>query len=292
MSYFKEKLMNVVSTLKSVASLFGPPMNPDDMTEPDDNLAKIAIPVFDVIRKYFRAQVDGLENVPEGKALLVGNHNAGITFLEPFFLGADWYKHTNGRDALRPLGHDAMVEMPLVGNLLIKLGAIRASHEAADKAFKAGHKVVVFPGGNFEAFRPYKDRYKVDFGGKKGWIKLALRHQVPIVPVLSIGGHETFFVLHRGEKIAEVTGVKKHLRSESFPIFVGLPWGIGLGPIFHLPLPSKCRVVVGRPIPLNGYKPEDANDSAKVQAIYDQVHGTLQAMMTEHAAKRRFPVLG
>jgi 1-acyl-sn-glycerol-3-phosphate acyltransferase len=282
----------MLDTLKSVVTLFGRPMDPDTVQEPDAPLMRLAVHALAPLAKYFRMEVKGLDNMPEGKALVVGNHNAGITFLEPMFLGAEWYKRTGGRDDLYFLAHDAMVALPVVGNLLMKLGSIRASHQTARRAFEMGRKVVVFPGGNYEAFRPFSQRYQVDFGGKKGFVKLAIRNQVPIVPLLSIGGHETFFVLHRGKWLAEALGVKKYLRSESFPIFLGLPWGIGIGPIFHLPLPAKCLVEVGESIPITGYAPEDVNDPAKLQALYDQVEGAVQAMMDRRAADRKVPLLG
>ena len=81
---------------------------------PSARLLKLAVPALDLLSRYFRAEVLGLENVPERPALLVGNHNAGITFLEPMFLGRAWLRATGGRDPLYFLGHDVMVSMPLV----------------------------------------------------------------------------------------------------------------------------------------------------------------------------------
>jgi 1-acyl-sn-glycerol-3-phosphate acyltransferase len=282
----------MLAEAKAIAGLFGPRLDPDRVGDPDFDLVRMAEPVIDLMKKYFRAEVLGIENMPRGKALLVGNHNAGITFFEPFFLGMEWYRYTGGQDYLYFLGHDAMVALPLVGNMLLKLGVIRAGHATANRALESGKKVAVFPGGNYEAFRPYKERYKIDFGGKTGFVKLALRHRVPIVPILSIGGHETFFVLARGEKLAELTGVKRFLRSESFPIFLGLPWIIGMGPIFHLPLPAKLTVEVGTPISLDQYKPEDAENKEITSEIARSVQDTLQQMMDRRASERTFPVLG
>jgi 1-acyl-sn-glycerol-3-phosphate acyltransferase len=279
-------------TLKAVKGVFGPRMDPDAVIEPDQELARVAVSVIQILKKYFRAEVSGLENIPEGKALLVCNHNAGITSMDGFFLGAEWHRKTDGKDPLYFLAHDMMVALPVVGNMLLKLGSIRASHETAAKAFGLGRKVAVFPGGNYEAFRPFSQRYQIDLGGKKGFLKLALRHNVPIVPVVSIGGHETFFVLHRGERIARLTGVRKYLRSESFPIFIGLPWGVGFGPIFHLPLPAKHKMEVGEPITLDAYSPEDADRPDKLEELYKLVEGRMQDMMDRLASERRFPVIG
>lgn len=282
----------MLESIRSVAGIFGPRLDPDELREPDLHLVNLTRSFVSILRKYFRADILGLDRMPAGKALVVGNHNGGITFFEPFFLGDAWHERTAGREPLYFLGHDAMVALPAVGNMLIKLGVVRASHGCADRAFSGGHKVVVFPGGNFEAFRPFKDRYRIDFGGKTGFAKLAIRNQVPVVPFCCIGGHETFFVLYRGEKIAELTGVRKYLRSESFPIFLGLPWGIGIGPIFHLPLPAKIVMEIGEPIPIDDYPPETADDPEKVQQLAVEVERTLQGMMDVHAKQRAWPILG
>ncbi len=282
----------MLERLGALSGVFGPRMDPDTVGDPDMELASLAVPFIDMLGKVFRAEVRGIERIPSGKALLVCNHNAGITSMDGFFLGAAWHNRTGGSDPLYFLAHDVMVSLPVVGNLLLKLGSIRASHETAARAFERNRKVVVFPGGNYEAFRPYRERYRVDLGGKKGFLKLALVHGVPIVPVVSVGGHETFFVLHRGERIAQVTGVKKYLRSESFPIFLGLPWGIGVGPVFHLPLPAKHTTQVGEPIVLEGYSADDIGKPERLQELYDLVQGRMQELMDRLAGERRFPVLG
>ena len=258
----------------------------DEVSEVSPDMVDMMRPVVTGLKKYFRGEVTGLENYPSEKALLVGNHNAGITFFEPFIMALELYDKFPD-DPIFFLTHDAMIAIPLLKNVLLKVGCIRASRETTKKALSMGHKVVVYPGGNYEAFRTYKERNIVDFGGKKGFIKIALEENVPIVPVANVGGHETFFVLSSGHKLAEKIGVKKYLRSESFPIFLGLPWGIGLGPIFHLPLPTKLRIHFGEPISLEEYSAEDANDPEKLQEIYDIVIGKIQAIYDELSANRK-----
>jgi 1-acyl-sn-glycerol-3-phosphate acyltransferase len=254
----------------------------------DTALIEKFIPIGHVIRRYLRGRVLGIGNIPAGPALLVGNHNAGITFLEPVLLGLAWHEHKQGEDGFYYLAHDALMSMPGLGALLAKGGAVRANHRNADAVFEAGRKVAVWPGGNYEAFRPWRERHRVDFGGHRGFARLALRNRVPIVPVMSLGGHEAYFVLSRGERIAKWTGIKDRFRSESFPIFLGLPWGIGVGPLFHLPLPVRTMVEVGAPIPVEGY-PEGADgDEAMVQGLYELVEQTLQAMMDRQLSLRRW----
>ena len=245
------------------------------------------VPIGHVIRRYLRGNVFGIHNIPDGPALLVGNHNAGITFLEPVLLGLAWHKHKQGRDGFYYLAHDSLMAIPGLGPLLAKGGAVRASHASAEAVFAQGRKVAVWPGGNYEAFRPWRERHRVDFGGHKGFLRLAIRSGVPIVPVLSLGGHEAYFVLSRGQRLAEWMGIKKRFRSESFPVFLGLPWGVGIGPLFHLPLPVRTLVEVGEPIPVHAHPPDAAEDDAVISELYELVVETLQAMMDRQLALRR-----
>lgn len=266
-----------------VKELISNPPSPDNVAEINPAIRDMMVPVVTALKKYFRAEVTGVENYPREKALLVGNHNAGITFFEPFIMALELFNHYPG-DPVYFLTHDIMVSLPVLKNVMLKTGSIRASHESTHKALQKGYKVAVYPGGNYEAFRPYSQRNRVDFGGKKGFIKLALKEKVPILPVCNVGGHETFFVLTAGHKLAEITGVKKYLRSESFPVFIGLPWIIGVGPIFHFPLPAKIRVHIGKPISLDNYNEEDANNPEALQEIYDTVISTIQGMHDELTA--------
>jgi len=278
----KVKRVSAMESLKALLEVFGPQLDPDNVDNLDQRIASWAIPAYGVIQRYFRAEVLGLEKIPSGKAILVGNHNSGITFLEPIILGREWHRFNGGPDDLRFLVHDAMVAIPVLGNLLMKSGAVRASREAVSRAFEAGRKILVFPGGNYEAYRPWTDRHKIVFNGHKGFVRMALRHGTPQVPVMNLGGHNTFMVLWRGEPLAKLIRVDKLLRSESFPLFLGLPWGVGFGPIFHFPLPAKMTIQVGEPIPVDMYGPEDEQNEQVVQELYGRVVSSLQAMMDRH----------
>lgn len=243
-------------------------------------------------RAYFRQEVEGIEGVPAGPALLVGNHNAGSSFLELFGMGARWYLERGTGEPLYGLAHDVIVRLPWLRRLLVRVGALRASHANAQRVLAEGAKVVVFPGGNAEAFRPFSRRHQIDFAGHQGFVRLALRAQVPIVPVVFIGGHETFYVLRDGRRLVRWLGLKRLVRMDTFPLILSVPWGLTLGPMFHLPLPAKCTVRFLPAISVASHPPEAADDPSVVGALYDQVVGDMQAAMDELAAKRRFPVLG
>jgi 1-acyl-sn-glycerol-3-phosphate acyltransferase len=269
------------------------PVDPDDIGGLEPELIRTLSPTINALaRLYFRMEIEGIDRVPRGGTLIVGNHNSGITFLEPIGVGARWYLERGVADTLHFLVHDAMVALPLLRNFLMSTGCVRASHKNATRLLSRGKKVVVFPGGNLEAFRPFRDRYKITFGGKKGFIRLALRQRVSITPMVLVGGHETFYVLSDGRALARLLRLKKLVRSETCAIFMGLPWGVGVGPIFHFPLPAKSHIRFLDPILLNGYGPADAENPHAVEEIYQRVTSTMQTAVDEISRGRKYPVLG
>jgi len=279
--------------LEQIMSLLKVDLSADTLDNIDmDFIRMIKTPLKSIFRTYFRYTVKGLENIPSGPAIIAGNHNAGITFLEPMMMAAEYYETLGYDDPLYYLAHDAMVAIPIVKNFLIKCGCVRASYENSYRILDNGRKVVVFPGGNYEAFRTFKDRYRVDFGGHKGFAKLAVSKGVPIVPLLSVGGHETFIVLYRGENLAKILKTDKILRSKSFPISLALPWIISVGPIFHLPLPARCEIEILPPIFPKDILNDSMSENEKIDRIYNELTSRLQEKMDEYKSRRRFPVIG
>jgi len=260
----------------------------DDLDAVDTELLSDFVPLLDLFgRVYYRLEVEGLSLPPQGPALVVINHNSGISFAELLGFGARWYLQRGYEDILHGLAHDAMLRIPYLKNFLMHGGGVRASHENADRILARGRKILVAPGGNLEAFRPHRDRNRIRFGGRTGFLKVALRHKAPIVPAVFIGGHDTFFVLSDGRFIVDALGLHKRFRLDTFPLFLGLPWGLAVGPIFHLPLPVRCRVRVLAPISLETYSPDDADDPLVLRRLYDEVTGRMQAALDELAAEGR-----
>lgn len=270
------------------------PADPDSADSIDPEFIETFAPFLDELigKSYLRMEIEGLDGVPAGPALVVGNHNAGITFIEPIALGAHWYVRRGTGDLIQWLVHDAMLMFPGLSTFLVKSGCVRASHALSDEVLARGRKLAVFPGGNLEAFRPYRKRHEVVFGGRKGFLKVALRHSLPIVPVVFVGGHESFFVLWDGKPLARPLGLKRFLRADTCPIFLGLPWGIAVGPTFHLHLPTKSNVRLLDPIETQAYGPQGADDPGLLDELYTRVTGAMQAAMQELGERRRFPVIG
>src|SRR5256886_6123294 len=176
-----------------------------DLDERDPDYIRDTLPGMWLLASfYFRADVKGLENIPaEGPVLLVGNHSGGNMTPDTvvFTLGFNTYFGVERR--FYQLAHNLVLALPGLGRLR-RFGTVAASHENAHKALDSGAALLVYPGGDFEVHRPSWDANKVDFGGRKGYIRLALEKDVPIVPVVAIGGQETALFLSRGDRLARL----------------------------------------------------------------------------------------
>lgn len=257
---------------------------------------------------YFRVDLAGWENVSETKAIYVGNHNGLLTF-EVLMMFYAWWERFQGKRRALGLAHAVALDNPIFRWLIPKLGAIPASPELACEALERGYSLLVYPGGEKESFRPFSDRKKVDFYQRKGFIRLALKTRVPLIPVVSIGAHESYVILDRGEILAEKLGLKEKMRLHGVPItFRGIffVWCLvsGLFTVFPLflapaaflsifiPLPTKMTFRILPPIDVCSMTDPTLSEEENIQRIYDHVLDAMQRVLTEEYEKRRFPVLG
>lgn len=257
----------------------------------DPKFLRALLPLMEVMNRYFDAEVRGFENLPKkGPMLLVGNHSGGILTPDTTAFISTWYRK-RGLDApLIGLAFDAVFSVPGMRTIMRKIGQVPASRKNAARALDAGAAVLVYPGGDHEVFRPWTDRNRIDFGGRKGFIKLALSKRIPVVPVVGHGGHETTFVLTRGDWIAKQLPLED-LRMEVWPILWQIPWGLSPAGLPSLPLPAKITVQICKPIDWSRYRPKDANDPVVLERCYDQITGVMQKTLDRLAAENPYPLL-
>ncbi|MDO3639351.1 lysophospholipid acyltransferase family protein [Mycolicibacterium arseniciresistens] len=236
---------------------------------------------------YFRADVKGLDRIPaDGPVLLVGNHSGGNLPPDTFVFTLAFCSYFGVERPFYQLAHNLVVSMPGLGSLR-KFGTVAANHDNAVMALESGAALLVYPGGDYEVFRPSWKRHDVDFGGRKGYVKLAREAGVPIVPVASVGGQEAALFLDRGQWLARLLRVDKTLRLKSVPIALAPPWGLVVTDMVpRLPLPTKIAIEVQDPIGADDIAASDDD------VINDKVLSSLQAGVDRLAARRRFPVLG
>jgi 1-acyl-sn-glycerol-3-phosphate acyltransferase len=256
-----------------------------DLDERDPDYIRETLPgLWMLASLYFRADVRGLQNIPEdGPVLLVGNHSGGNLTPDTHVFTLAFSTYFGVERRFHQLAHNLVLSMPGLGSLR-KYGTVAATPENAQRALDVGGALLVYPGGDYEVHRPSWDSAKVDFGGRKGFIRLAKERKVPLVPVVAIGGQETALFLSRGERLAKLFGLDRMFRLKVLPISLALPWGLNVGDMFgHIPLPAKITIQVLEPIDVS---------RMDVDKAYERVATEMQTTLTGLAEERSLPLLG
>jgi 1-acyl-sn-glycerol-3-phosphate acyltransferase len=278
------------SQVGRIAGNVVPRFREGDLDDRDTDAMRELLPAMWLLASaWFRPEVRGLERVPrEGPVLIVGNHTGGVGSPEILISQLAFSAYFGVERLHYQLAHRMVLGSP-VGPMVRPFGTVEADPANAEAALDAGAMVTVFPGGDYEVFRPSWESAKVDFGGRTGFLRLALRKKVPIVPMVTLGGQETALFLSRGERLARVTGASRFMRLKTIPIAVGFPFGLSVGgfPPF-LPLPAKITIRLLEPIDLRASYDADPD----VDEIYRDLMATMQATLTALQSERRLPVLG
>jgi 1-acyl-sn-glycerol-3-phosphate acyltransferase len=261
-----------------------------DLDERDPDFIRERLPLLWLFASiWYRGEVRGLGNVPDsGPVLLVGNHSGGNMTPDTLVFTLAFSTYFGVERTFYQLAHNLVLSMPGLGQLR-KFGTVAASPSNAKKALECGAALLVYPGGDYEVHRPSWLRNRVDFGGRKGFIRLALEQDVPIVPVVSIGGQETALFLSRGETLARLLRLDKMFRLKVLPISLSLPWGLNVGDMAgHIPMPAKITIETLPAIHLR----DEFGAEPDVDEVYDQLLRLMQDALDALAAERRVPLLG
>jgi 1-acyl-sn-glycerol-3-phosphate acyltransferase len=278
------------SALDGLRKLISSRVPTADLDERDPDYIRETLPRLWLLSSlWFRGEVRGLGNVPEdGPVLLVGNHSGGNLTPDTTVFTLAFSTYFGVERPFHQLAHNLVLSFPWL-SFLRKYGTVAASQENARRALEAGAAVLVYPGGDYEVHRPSWERNRVDFGGRKGFIRLAIEMDVPIVPVVGIGGQETALFLSRGEHLARAFGLDQLFRLKVLPLSLALPWGLNVGDMLgHIPLPAKITVEALRPIHLR----EEFGPEPDVDEVYEHIVRLMQDTLEALAAERRFPVIG
>lgn len=257
----------------------------------DTGFLEKLLPLMDLFNTYFDAEVRGFERLPAGgPMLLVGNHSGGLITPDTTAFIAAWYRERGLDEPLIGLAFDAAFSIPGMSNLMRNLGEVPANMKNAGRALDAGAAVLVYPGGDHEVLRPWTDRNKIDFGGRMGFVRLALRKRVPVVPVVGHGGHNSTIILTRGETIAKALGLDR-IRLSAFPILLQVPWGLSLYGMPSIPLPAKITVQICEPVDWSHIPRAKADDPDTVQQCYEEITAVMQRTLDELVEENPYPVL-
>lgn len=240
-------------------------------------------PILERYAAWYRPEVRGFDNLPyRGPFLVVGNHSGGATPPDMPILMTAWWRNRGVEEPVYGLFHSFFLGLPGVRGTLEKAGALDAGWNNAERVLRDGGIVLVYPGGDHEAFRPWTQRNRIDFAGRTGFVKLAMRTGVPIVPAVTTGVQDSIFVLTRGERIASMLPHLRRWRLKVMPVLVGPPWGLSFG-LPTIPLPARATVQLCAPIELDG----DEDDAGLVQSYYELITGAMQDVLDELVAERK-----
>lgn len=249
--------------------------------------------VFPLVRgvnRYFDTDFRGWEHVPRTPCLIVGNHSGGAESNDFAFLLYKWVEERGSAAPLYSLTYDLLFGAPVIGPALRRLGCIPASHVNARRALAMGASVAVFPGGDYEVFRPWRERNRIDFGGHMGFIRLAIAARVPVVPMTIHGAHQSTLVLTRGHRLAQAAGIDR-LHVNVFPFVWSIPFGLAPAFVPSVPLPAKVTVHFGPPLDWSRYRRSHARDPAVLRACYAEITALMQHTLNRLARQHPHPVL-
>jgi diacylglycerol/phytol O-acyltransferase len=256
--------------------------DPRDLDAKDPEFIARVLPLFDLFYDhYFRCETELEEELPDEPVLAVANHSGMSGTPDMFCLMTAYWRRYGPTGATYGLMHDFPFRVPMAGSWLNACGALGANHDNARAAFSRGANVLVFPGGDIDACRPFSRRYEIELAGRTGFLKLALRAGVKILPIVSVGGHHSLYLFSSGRAIAKALRLPELFRSNVFPIGFAMPYGIIFGnPVPHLPPPVKVHTRLLAPIDL-GMGPEAADDPKALDICYRRVVDAMQQAMNE-----------
>ena len=263
-------------------------IEPSEVTKWDPGLTERVMGLLrPIIKGYHRSEVRGLDEFPAGGALVVANHSGGLFAMDVPVFATGFYDKFGYDRPVYTLSHDIIFTGP-TGDFFRKTGFIGANHENADEALRSGGVVIVFPGGDYDVYRPTFSENTIDFDGRTGYVRAALNAGVPIVPSVSIGGQEAQLFLSRGEWMAKTLRLDKLLRAKILPLSFGFPFGFSAVLPVNVPLPTKIVMQVLEPVDITAEFGEDPD----IDAVDAHVRRVMQQALDKLAKERRLPVIG
>jgi 1-acyl-sn-glycerol-3-phosphate acyltransferase len=244
-----------------------------------ERMRAIARRLYDPLyRRWFRAEWDGLDKIPRtGGALLVANHAGAIPSDAPVIM------HGVETELGRPvygLADYLFKSVPVVGTMWARAGGVPAHPDNAYRLLRQQRQLVlVFPEGTKGTGKLYKDRYQLRRFGRGGFVEIAMRAGVPIVPIAVVGAEESMPILWKSGSLAKVTGLPY------FPITANmLAFGPLLGPLVYFPAKFKLKVL--DPVTIDVPPDEDRYSRSRIMEEAEGIRMSLQRALLTMLAER------
>lgn len=238
-----------------------------------DTARRLLLPAALLYRYWFRVETHGIERVPSGRVLLIGNH-AGNTFAyDGAMLGMALLMEAEPPRLVRGMAEYYLPQIPFFTVLMHSAGSVVGTPENCAQLLEAEEAVMVFPEGARGFVKTFDKRYQLQRFGL-GFMRLALETDTPIVPVGIVGSEE------QSPAVADVKWLGRLVGSPAFPITPTFPW-LGLGGF--LPLPVKFRIRFGEPLRFEG---DASEDDAHIEKKVGRVTDAIRALIGEGLAER------
>jgi 1-acyl-sn-glycerol-3-phosphate acyltransferase len=231
-----------------------------------------------IYRHWFRAEWQGLERLPTtGGALLVANHAGAIPSDAPVIM------HGIETELGRPvygLADFLFKSLPVVGTMWARAGGVPGHPDNAYRLLRHDEALVlVFPEGTKGSGKLYRDRYQLRRFGRGGFVEIAMRAGVPIIPIAVVGAEESMPTLWKSPTIAKLTGLPY------FPVTANmLVFGPVLGTLAYFPAKFKLQVL--DPIDLDVPPDQERYSRSRIQDVAEEVRTSLQAALLEMLSDR------
>ena len=229
-----------------------------------------------VYERWFRATWEGLEHIPtDGGALLVANHAAAVPSDAPVIM------HGIETELERPvygLADQLFKSLPVVGTYWARLGGVVAHPDNAYRLLREQNQLVlVFPEGSKGPGKTWNQRYRLRRFGRGGFVEIAMRAGVPVIPIAVMGAEESMPILFKLPSVAKAIG------APYFPITANMAFG-PLGALVHFPAKFKLRVL--EPVRFEGVEPDQPRYSRsrimdESEAIRQQIQEALFDMLRQ-----------
>lgn len=235
------------------------------------NVALLAAIIY---RYWLRVETRGIEQVPEGRVLLIGNH-AGNTFAyDGTMLAMAMLLEADPPRMVRGMGEYYLPQIPFFGTLMHRSGSVVGTPENCVQLLENEEAVMVFPEGARGFVKPFHKRYQLQHFGL-GFMRLAIETDTPIVPVGIVGGEE------QSPALADVKWLGRLVGSPAFPITPTFPW---LGLAGFIPFPVKFHIRFGEALRFEG----DSNeDDAAIEKRVKVVKAAIRKLIAEARKQRK-----
>lgn len=228
---------------------------------------------WNAMRTYHRFEVRGLDRVERaGSSLIVGYHGRAVAHDMCMLMSL---LHERSGAEVRAIIHRSVMSAPVLQWMPQGLGFIAGDSEEEMRPLLArGESLMVTPGGSLEGCRSFRDRYEVRWRERHGYLRLALRYHLPIIPTAGTGVDDTYIGLNDGYTLGKKLGLPG-----SLPLWLAFG-ATGVWPV-TLPFPVKIVCHVGEPIDLEADGPVDPGNRPALgrlhQRVVDAVQGLLDA---------------